>query len=541
MPDSTSSRLIIRGGTVIDGSGARGFAADLLIEDGLIGAIWRGGSPAEIDAEVLDAGGRVVAPGFVDLHAHADVTLLAFPTAESATRQGVTTVVNGNCGLGPAPLRRGRDFRRVTAAYEASWEVPVDWDSFGAYLDRLDGAAINAAMLVPHGAVRNAVMGLDRRPPSAAELAEMVALVEEGMRAGAVGISTGLEYQPGCFAEVDELVAVVAAAARHGGVYATHIRNRGDRFAAAAREAVDVAERAGARLQLSHFAPRPYAPERETEQAFAAVDALAGRGHPVGVDTFPEIWGPGLLLHLLPDEIQRGEPAEMLERLARPDERAGVREHFAAATNFLVRAGGYERIVITSSPADPSLSGRSVAELAAAAGTDPGTWTCDALLGAGLDLAGLAIRHIYATESDLRALMARPDCSLGSDGVVTCCEGADCPYPWNASSYGYAARTLGHYVRDEGFFTLEEAVRRLSALPAESVGLTDRGRLAPGLAADVVVFDAERIDDRTTPDDIARHPVGIDHVLVGGRPVVADGRPVDERPGRTVTLARAVA
>lgn len=532
MPDSSFHRVAIRGGTVVDGSGTDGFRADILVTEGRIAAIARDGLPAEIDAEPIDAAGMVVAPGFVDVHAHADITVLAFPEGESATRQGVTTVVNGNCGLGPAPIDPARDFRRVTIAYEPDWAVEVDWRSFDDYLERLDGLGVNVSMLVPHGAVRNAVMGLDERPPTASELARMVALVDQAMQAGAVGISTGLEYQPGCFAQPDELVAVVGAAARHGGVYATHIRNRGDHFAAATREATDIARRAGARLQLSHFAPRPYAPRSETEAAHAAVDALVNDGHPVGVDTFPEIWGPGLLLHLLPDDVASATPGEVLTRLADPGVRGHVREHFARGENFLVRAGGYEQIFISSSPAAPEHSGRSLTDLAEEAGVDVGTWTCDALLAAGTDFGAVGIRHLYALEGDLRALLRRPDCSLGSDGVVTCREGTDCPYPWNASSYGYAARTLAHYVREERLLTLEDAVRRLAGLPAEAMGLDDRGLIAEGRVADLVVFDAGTVTDRTSPDDVARHPTGIAHVLVNGRAVVAGGEPLSERPGR---------
>lgn len=530
------TRYALRGGTVVDGSGAPAYAADLLIEAGRITAIARDGLPSDLAARSIDVGGLTLAPGFVDLHSHADVTVLAFPSADSAVRQGVTTVVNGNCGLGPAPINPAHDFSRVTIAYEPEWGVDVDWRSVGEYIARTDGTAVNVATLVPHGAVRNAVMGFAERPPTTAELARMTAIVEEAMDAGAVGVSTGLEYQPGCFAEPDELVAVVAAAARRGGTYATHIRNRGDSFGAATAEAADIARRARARLQLSHFAPRPYAPPAETEAAHATVAALADEGHPVGVDTFPDVWGPGLLLHLLPDDVGAGQPDEVLRRIADPRVRARVSAHFARGENFLVRAGGYDQIFITSSPADPSLSGRSIAELARAAGVDPGTWTCDALLAAGADFPAIGIRHVYATEADLRALMLRPDCSLGSDGVVTCHEGAACPYPWNASTYGYAARMLGHYVRDERLMTIEEAVRRLSALPAEAMGLTDRGLITEGRAADLVAFDAATIADRTTPDDIARHPSGVAHVFVNGVPVVLDGAVTGARPGRALAL-----
>jgi N-acyl-D-amino-acid deacylase len=526
--------LAVVGGTVIDGRGGPGLRADVLVDGDRIAAVMPDGVPGALDAERVDASGRVVAPGFIDVHAHADATLLAFRDAHSATRQGVTTVVNGNCGGGVAPAEPEHDVRRVAFAYEPSWGLEITWRTFEEYLAELSDIAVNAATLVPHGAVRNAVMGMERRAPTTAELARMSELLDEAMHAGAVGLSSGLEYQPGCNADVDELAALAEVAAKHGGVYATHMRNRAESFAAATEEAIEVARRAGIRLQLSHFAPRPYAPAEQTERAFAAVDELARSGHPVYVDTFPEIWGPGTLMDLFPRAVTRGTPAEVLARLRDPAVREEVARAFAEADNFLVRAAGYERIFISSSPVEPAHQGRAITELAEEAGTELSAWACDTLLEAGENFPAIGIRHVYATEEDLRRLLSLPNCSLGSDGVVTCGEGADCPYPWSASSYGYTARTLEYYVREVGLMTLEEAVRRLAALPAEAIGLRDRGRVAEGYAADLVVLDPERVADRTEPSDMARHPEGIGDVMVGGAWVVREERPCAERPGRAV-------
>lgn len=530
-----SALLAIRGGTVVDGTGAPRRTADVLVEDGRVALIAPEGLPAELDAETVDARGAVVAPGFIDVHAHADATLLAFPEAHSAARQGVTTVVNGNCGGGVAPAHPEHDVRRVAFAYEPSWGLEIDWRTFDEYLGRIVDVGVNAATLVPHGAVRNAVMGLARRAPTRRELRRMGDLVDEGMRAGAVGLSSGLEYQPGCNADVGELTALAARAAAHGGVYATHMRNRAEHFAAATDEAIAVARGADARLQLSHFAPRPYAPREQTERAYAAVAAHASDGYPVWVDTFPEIWGPGLLIDLLPSAVTRGAPAEVLARLRDPAAREAVAAEFAAADNFLVRAAGYEQIYISSSPLRPEQQGRAITALAEEAGLDLAAWACETLLEAGEAFPAIGIRHVYATEDDLRRLLTLPNCSLGSDGVVTCGEGSACPYPWSASSYGYVARTLAHYVRELGLLTLEQAVERLAAMPADAIGLGDRGRLVPGAAADVVVFDPLAIEDRTTPNDMARHPTGVRCVLVAGVPVVRDDRACDgARPGRAV-------
>lgn len=525
MPDA----LLVHGGTVVDGTGGQARRGDVLVRDGRVEALGTlGPSPG---ARVLDAEGLVVAPGFVDLHTHADFTLLAFPEAQSAVRQGVTTVVVGNCGGGVAPCSPEHDFRRTAFAYSSDWGVEVTWEGVGEYLETLGGKGVNVAALVPHGATRNAVMGLDARPPGPAELDRMLGLAREGLEAGAIGVSTGLEYQPGSRAETDELAAFCAVAAERDGVHATHMRDRAERFAAATGEALEIARRTGVRTQLSHVAPRPYAPRAETEAAFEAVERARGNGHAVSVDTFPETWGPGNLADLFPPEITQGRPAEVLARLQDPGARRAVDLHFAAGRNFLVRAGGYEQIFVSSSPIRPELTGRSLARLAREAGTSVGAWACDALLEAGSLLMSVGIRHVYATEDDLDRVLALPYCGLGSDGVVTDGEGEECRFPWNASSYGYAARTLERYVRERGLLTLEEAVRRLAALPAEAMGLRDRGVLREGAAADVVVLDLARVHDRTTPADVARHPEGIVHVLVNGVAVVEGGRPTHARPG----------
>jgi N-acyl-D-amino-acid deacylase len=525
--------VLIRGGLVVDGTGAHPRTADVLLRRGRVVAVEPALEPG--DAETIDAAECVVAPGFVDVHSHADFTLLAFPTAESAIMQGVTTVIVGNCGGGVAPAFRKRDVRRVAFGYSPAWGVDITWRTFAEYLATLHGAAVNVAALVPHGAVRNAVMGLEARPPDRRELARMVRLVEGAMADGAAGLSTGLEYQPGCSAAPEEIEALARVVAGRGGLYATHMRNRAEHFSDATHEALAVGRRTGVRLQLSHVAPRPYAPVDEVERAFDAIEAARGAGDAVWVDTFPETWGPGLLGDLFPRDVMRGTPRQVVRRLRHPDARRAVAREFEAERNFLVRAGGYDSIFIAAHPTHPQFQDNSLRDLARAAGQTVAEWACDAMLAAGDLCTSIAIRHVYATERDLRRVLALPYCSLGSDGVVTSGEDDGCLYPWNASSYGYAARTLAKYGREQRLFSLQDAVRRLSALPAEAAGLTDRGSLTVGKAADVVVLDLDQLVDRTADGAMARHPAGIRHVLVNGVRVVADGRPSGRRPGRLLT------
>jgi len=489
--------------------------------------------PDEVGARVVDARGLVVAPGFVDVHTHADLPLLAFPDAESAVRQGVTTVVIGNCGGGVAPVNAAHDIRRVAFAFDERWDVEVTWRGFGDYLALLAGKAVNVAALVPHGAVRNAVMGLAARAPDRREADAMAALLREAMEGGAIGLSTGLEYQPGCYADTDELVALAQVAAEHKGVYATHMRNRAEAYGAATEEAIEIARRTGVRLQLSHVAPRPYAPADEIERALAAIDGYASAGD-LWVDTFPEVWGPGTLVDLLPGHVANGSARDVARRLRDAGVRREVAAYFDAGTNFLVRAGGYEQIYIAGCPTRPELEGGSLPALAERAGVSVADLCCDVLLEAGSQLMTVMIRHVYATEDDLRRVIDLPYCSFGSDGVVSSGEDDACGCRWSASTYGYAARVLEWYVRRLGVLSIEDAVRRLAALPAEAMGIHDRGVLRPGAAADVVVLDYEALRDRSSPERQARHPEGIAHVLVNGVAVLADGRQTGERPGRVV-------
>jgi N-acyl-D-amino-acid deacylase len=523
--------VLIQRGFVVDGTGAPGHTADILLDGGRVAAV---GSIDANGAQVVDARGCVVTPGFIDIHSHGDFTLLAFPSARSAVRQGVTTVVIGNCGGGVAPVEPEHDFRRTAFGYSSDWGIDVDWRTFPEYLDRFRRIAVNVVALVPHGALRNAVMGLTAREPTSAELTHMGELLDEALQSGAAGLSSGLEYQPGCFAQPGEIEALAGAVANRGGFYATHMRNRAERFAAATEEALLVTRRTGVRLQLSHVAPRPYAPRRQTARAFELFEKARADGLPIWVDTFPETWGPGTLCDLFPTEVMQGPPAEVLRRLRNPSVRKQIHSYFESGENFLVRAGGYDQIFIASSPAKPEARGKSLDDLARDAGGSVADACCDLLIGTGSQFMAVAIRHVYAREEDVQRVLSLDFASLGSDGVVTSGEDADCAYPWSASTYGYAARTLEHYVREVGLLTLEDAVRKLAALPADAAGLADHGYLRPGAAADVVVLDADRVTDRTTPELCARHPTGIRDVFVNGVRVLADGAATTARPGRVL-------
>ena len=311
--------LVIRGGKVIDGTGKPAVRADVVISGSSVVSV---GDASEVKGNLeWDASGKVVCPGFIDIHSHADFSLMADRRNEGAIRQGITTVVTGNCGHGPAPANDMDLAKRNTAGFSESWDVDFSWGSFSEYMDALlsPGLSTNVAPLVPHGSVRLSVMGHSTGKASTAELEQMKSLVEEAMTAGAVGFSSGLEYSPGMYADEDELVALTAVSAKHGGIYASHIRNRGEQFEEAVEEALSICRRAGLPGQLSHLAPRPYAPDGTFDRVLEMVNrAREDENLTVGIDTFPDEWGPGMVVALLPPWVYEGERQEFLKRLGSP-------------------------------------------------------------------------------------------------------------------------------------------------------------------------------------------------------------------------------
>lgn len=509
--------ILIQNGLVVDGSGGPGYRADVAIVGDRIVAIGAlGGRDA---VHTVDAAGKVVCPGFIDIHQHSDFTPLVNRQCESAVRQGITTAVIGNCGHGCAPLVDPDLIRMVVIGYRPEFGVPLDWRTFDEYLARLatPGLAVNLMPLVAHGAVRLAVMGLDARPATPDELAQMRRLVQEAMEAGARGLSTGLEYSPGQHADTHELIELTRMVAPYGGFYSSHIRNRGFAFVEATEEALRVGEEAGVPVQLSHFAPRPYAPPGAFRQCMDLVYAARERGLAVTVDTFPDIFGPGPVAALLPPWIYEGRPVEGLARLQEVEVREAIREAFENPTNYLLRVDGLAGLFLAYAPKNPELVGKSFEAIAHLRGQAAYDAVCDLLLAEGEDFYTALLRHLYATDADLRELMRQPICAMESDGIISAPYGPLADFTMNPSSYGYTARVLGQCVREEGFYSLEDAVYRMTALPAAGAGLKDRGQLAEGWAADVVVLDPATVRDNTTNDRPNVYPSGIDYVVVNGQ------------------------
>ncbi len=522
--------LLVRNGTVFDGSGSQSFVGDVAVQGGrveLVGDASRLGA-----ARVIDAAGKAVSPGFIDVHSHADFPIYVDGLAQSGIRQGLTTLVIGNCGHGPAPAPDRELTKVVTIGYDEDWGIDLDWTTFEEYLGALfeRGQSMNVAPLVAHGPVRLAAMGFDARAPSAAELDTMRSLVDEAMSAGAIGFATGLEYSPGQNAVEPELIALAEVSARHGGCYASHIRNRGDHFEKAVDEALNIGRGAGLPVQFSHLAPRPYAPEGAFDRVLDKIAEARTDGMRVGIDTFPDPWGPAHLTDLLPPWVHEGPKDEVAARLRDPKTADLCRDYVEHPTNFLLRLGSFDNFYLTHSRAHPELVERTLEEASQSLGLDH-TETILKLAGDdGEDFAGVIIRHIFATQEDLDKLLMDPHCSVGSDGAVASMDGTLSGLVMNRSSYGYAPRFIREYALDRGLMSVEEAVRKMTSLPAGSVGIRDRGRLAPGMAADLVVMDLDELRDNTTDAEPQAYPSGIEMVIVNGE-VVFDGDHTGLRPG----------
>jgi N-acyl-D-aspartate/D-glutamate deacylase len=532
--------LLIRNGTLVDGTGTPGRRADVGVTRDRITAVGDLSAVAAGDvAEVIDAAGLVVAPGFVDPHGHSDGTVLLDGALASHLHQGYTTQLSGNCGYTLAPLTDAA-MGALGPELEALGLEP-GWTSFGGFLDAVEATplGVNQAFLVGQGTVRAAVLGSDDRAPDDAELATMLRHVDEAMETGAIGISTGLIYAPGIHASAEEVTALVAAAFRHDGLYATHMRNESAHVHAAIDEAVETARGAArlagreGRLQVSHLKAGAKAVWGEGEALVARLERARASGLDVAADQYPYTAASTTLATMLPPAVLALDPGDAAAALRDPATRARVRDLQASGISGwenVAQDPGWDGIVIARSTAHPEWSGRSLAALAEELGAEPVDLALDVL--ADDRLACDIVLHCM-DEGDLEAIMRIPWIAVCTDaggrrpGHPVLDDGV--PHP---RAYGSTARVLGRYVRERGVLPLETAVAKLSAVPAARLGLGDRGVVREGWAADLVVFDPATVLDEATYERPARFAAGIPHVIVNGRPAVRDGVETGERPGR---------
>jgi N-acyl-D-amino-acid deacylase len=496
---SPSYDLVITNARVIDGSGNPWFRADIGIKDGRIVRIGRIGAAQA--SQAIDAKGQILAPGFIDVHTHVE-SIYSLPAAENFIRMGVTSLVTGNCGTSTTDV--------------------------GEFLGRIQAKpiAVNLATLIAHGSVRRRVVGLDDRAPTAEEQKQMEALVEKGMQEGAVGLSTGLIYTPGTFAKTDEIIGLARVAARYGGLYATHMRNEGEKVADAIRESIQIGEQAGLPVEISHFKISSKKLWGQSPMTLGLVRDARARGLTVTVDQYAYTASSTSLESRLPSWLRAGGLEEAKKRLADQTTREKV---VTDMKDSLKRSGfkDFDYAVVASYDPDKSFNGKSIAEITKLVKKKSDVSSqIDQMIemylagGAGMVYHGMS-------EDDVKRIMQEPFTMIASDSGVRQND-ESVPHP---RGYGNNVRVLGHYVRELKLLSLEDAVRKMTSLPAQTFGFRDRGLIREGFAADIVIFDENTIIDRATYDQPHQFPVGISFVIVNGEVVLKDNALTIARPG----------
>ena len=526
--------LIITGGQVLDGTGAEPVRADVAIDNGRIAAV--GDLSAEPARNTLDADGRCVAPGFIDIHSHDDFNLPVNPLAPGKIRQGVTTQVTGNCGWSPAPLSsKHRQLFLDNASFFDSG-LSYDWESIGGFLSQLPPLALNVAQLVGHVTVRCAVMGMEDRPPAKAELSAMKALVADAMAEGAFGFSTGLVYPPSAYGDTEEIAELAGVAAGFGGGYHTHMRDEGRNIMEAVREAAAIGKRSGARVHISHLKLHGRPMWGKAGELLALIETLGREGVSIHCDQYPYPAGSSGLKSLLPNWCHEGGPRALMERLEHPEQRDRIRAEMLEGMSEAgyMKIAQWSDVMISDSPTRPGINGMNLQEI----GERENKLAADAMLDVLLaDYAKTLAIFFTIGVQDMEQILSHPDISIGSDGILTTVpgkEGATLPHP---RYYGTFPRVLGKYARETSLLSLPMAVRKMTALPAAALGLTDRGRVAAGCHADIVVFDPATVMDRATYKAPHQFPVGIHEVLVNGEAVVSAGEVTGATPGAILRRA----
>lgn len=498
--------LILRNGRIIDGTGNPWYAGDIGIRKGMIKAVGDlSGAKAQ---RVIDVKQQVVAPGFIDVHAHLERSIPDRPAAENFLYDGVTTLITGNCGGSATDLKKFFKERRK------------------------NGMGANVASLIGHNSVREAVMGEDNRAPTAEELAAMKTLVAEAMQAGAVGLSTGLIYTPGTFAETSEVVELAKVAGEHGGIYASHIRNEDHRVFDAIDEAVHIGKAASLPVEISHFKITNKANWGRGPELVERIRSYREDGVDVTVDQYPYTASSTRLGVLLPSWALAGGRDSLNARLQDSEIRQAI---VAEMKEMLAKTGfdDYAFAYVAGCPWESKYEGKNISEINAVRGNDTGV-DHDVETILFMMSKGVRVQMVYhkMSEEDVQHIMQFPLAMVASDAGIPEFDSGS-PHP---RAYGTNARVLGRYVREQGILSLEEAIRKMTSLPAQRFQLSDRGLLRPGYAADIVVFDPATVSDRATFEAPHAYATGFSYVLVNGMPVIEEGKYNGERPGIVVKL-----
>ncbi len=526
--------LVIKNGRIIDGTGSPWFKADVGVEMGVIAEVGR--SLKGLDT--VDASGLVVSPGWIDVHMHADHTILGNTRLESYIHQGITTATMGNCGLSMYPLNKHRDeliayLKPFTSGLRLGW----NWDSMDDFIKRVEaiGPGINLTPFIGHGSIRINVMGFDDRAPTDVELSEMKGFLSEALEQGAYGMSTGLGYPPGTFTKEDELVELGAVLNKFGGLYSTHMRGGVENLA----DTISLGHKAKFPIQISHLgsscASNPELNKRHGETTLRAIDEARDKGLDITADIYPYTAGASLLSQVIPDWAHEGGVEKMLIRIRDSENREKIREEFNGAAGRKGRDLSKVYVTYVKSTANKRFEGTSVAEIAKARGAGGVDALCDLLIEENAEAMNITF---WGAQEDVDTLVKHPAVMPCSDGWAHAPYGElgqGKPHP---RCYGAFPKYLHTYVVEKKFFTLEEAIRRMTSMPAARLGLQDRGVIKRGMVADLTVFDPATVKDRGTFKEPHCYPEGIPYVIVNGRVAIEKGEHTGVLAGKILRKGR---
>jgi N-acyl-D-amino-acid deacylase len=524
--------LAIENGLIVDGSGSPWYRANLSIKNDVIAAISR--LKIKEARQVIDAKGHVISPGFIDMHSHSDLTLMAGADAESKIRQGVTTEVIGNCGESAAPLEG--EAVEVAQAHADEYGLKVTWSSLAGYMKKLErlGVVLNVACLIGHGTVRSCVIGFENRAPTPSEMRRMQEHVTVSMQEGAFGFSSGLFYAPGCYAKLDELVALARVVAKFGGFYASHIRDESDGLEKATDEAIAVGIEAGIPVQPSHHKACGERNWGKVKRTLRKIAIARRNGFDVTVDVYPYTAYNTSLSAAIPPWAHEGGDERLVGRLKNQAVRRKLKRDMQAGSRSwesMTKGRSWDRFMISSFAEKPSLVGKTIEQISRKRRCDPYDAIFDMLIE-GNAMVGVVVEDM--NEQDVQLVLQSPFSMIGSDGESMSTRGLlgkGKPHP---RSFGTFPRVLGRYVRQKHVLGLEEAIRKMTAFPANRLGLRNRGLLRQGMKADIVIFNPATIVDTATYLQPKRFPVGIEYVIVNGKVTVSNGKYLKRLNGRVL-------
>jgi len=522
--------ILIKNGKIVDGTGNPWFRADVAVKNGRISKVGRLVYAKAKD--VIDAGGLVVSPGFIDMHSHSDFAIPFDPKASSALHQGVTTMVVGNCGMSLAPVSRDRKdllMEYLSPFLPHSEILKVQWSSFSDYL-RYQGkieCSLNIVNLVGHGTIRIAVMGFEERDPTKKEIENMSVLVAEAMEAGAFGMSSGLIYSPGIYSKTNELIELSKVVSKYGGIYTSHIRGESANLIESVKEAIEIGEKSDTPVEISHHKAAGRPQWGKSKETLKLMEDARSRGVDVTCDQYPYEAGMTSLIMLLPPWVHEGGMDKIIERLEKPDQRERIRRDIQEGIpgwDNLLENCGWENIFLSyvGSEKNKFLEGKNLIQITKLAGK-PDELT--ALFDLILEEKGRASMVVFEmNEDDILRIMQHPLTMIGTDSWAVSTEGVlniGKPHP---RFYGTYPKILGGYVREKGVLSLEKAVNKMTSFPAQKVGLLDRGIIREGMWADIVVFNENEIKDKATYGDPHQYAEGIEYVLVNGKMTIVHGK-----------------